>query len=742
MSDYASSGDDNARPSPQARKGEGKMDKKEMQSIMQGLIDDAETLVDGELSPARVKAADYYWGRPFGNESEGRSQVVVTELRDTVHGMLPSLLRLFFGPERVVEFVPRTEQNVAMAQQATDYVQYVFAEDNKGFLKTYNVLKDGLVKKLGIFKWYWEEKSTATRDEGISQEQLIDIASRDDVELTDFEEGDKPGTFDVEYTIKHEGKPCIEALPPEEFIFNRGARDGDEAILLGHRTKKRRGDLIAMGYDEDVIDEHAGDGPTKLDTNVESVQRNLTTASRKTGNDSDAGDSNDEISYVEAYVYLDVDGDGENELRKICMIGDDHYIVHNVPTDERPFAIFCPIPEPHTLLGQSIADLTMDLQLTKSNILRATLDSLALSIFPRTVFLEQFVSVEDVLSTEIGAPIRAKRENAVQSISHQFGGDKSMPLLQYFDQISENRTGRNKGAMGLDADALQSSTQEAVGAAVQASQEQTEIIARIFAEQTLKPLFRGIYRMLVKYKPKARLARLRGSYVQIDTAAWDADMDVTVNVAIGTTMTEKRIAALQNISAKQAEILANLGPANPLVTMSQYRETLARIVELSGFKDTHSFFTAVPPDWQPAPPPPPPPSPEQILAQAQLQIEQMKTEKDLQIKQAELTLKQQQQEFDQELALAKLATDTTLKRYQIDAQFKAQFTQQDTEIDAAHEEVALEHAMSLAKMQHEHQMAEKEHDLEVQKHMHDREVAAQEQEMMRQQQTAAPETSE
>jgi hypothetical protein len=733
MSEYDTA-DETPKPATATpRKGQGRMKQAELQRLIDGILTDAEQLVDGELSPERAKATNYYLGKKFGNEEEGRSQVVITEVRDTVHGIMPSLLRIFFGPERVVEMAPRTAAGVQIAKQATDYIQYVFAEDNKGFLRTYDVLKDGLVRKIGIFKYWWDKSSKRSyREEGLDYKTALALAARDDVTITlseeyepdadEANEGDEPraeSTWTLEYTVAIEGKPCIVAVPPEEFIFNRGARDPEEAQMLGHRMEKERGELIALGISEKDLDAHGG-ADSALAFNTEAIERSSSITQPNT--EPDAGEANKKIIYTEAYTYIDVDGDGEAELRRICTIGPEHYVVVNEPIDDRPFAIFCPIPEPHTLLGQSVADLTMDLQLVKSSLVRSMNDSLALSIFPRMGFVEGMVNVEDLLNTEIGAPIRMKRESAVQVISHPFTGEAAMPILQYFDEVSENRTGRNKGAMGLDADALQSSTDGAVGAAIAASQEQTEMIARIFAEQTLKPLFRGIYKLLVKYRPAKRLVRLRGDYTEIDTTQWEADMDVTVNVALGSGDVQKRIAALGNVLAKQEGWLQMFGPGpdNPLTSVQQYRETFARIVELSGFKDVSTFVKQIPANWQPPQPQgPPPPSPEQVLAQAQLQIEQMKTQKDLQIKQAELSLKQQQQQFDQELEIRKMAQDFTLRRYQIDAQFHADYTQATLETDAAQEEAALRGAMDVHRMRHEHAMSQREQAAAEQAQAHD-----------------------
>jgi hypothetical protein len=50
------------------------------------------------------KAMQYYYGQPYGNEVEGRSQVVTTEVKDAVEGILPSLMAMFTASDEIVRF--------------------------------------------------------------------------------------------------------------------------------------------------------------------------------------------------------------------------------------------------------------------------------------------------------------------------------------------------------------------------------------------------------------------------------------------------------------------------------------------------------------------------------------------------------------------------------------------------------------------------------------------------------------
>lgn len=685
--------DKEAEPVVEPRKGEGKMKDSELQSLVNALITDAVQYVDGELSKDRAKASDYYHGELFGNEEEGRSQVVLTEVRDAISGAMPDFLRVVFGAERAVEFRAKKPDQEDAAAQATDYAQYVFAEDNPGFMISHSVFKDGMIKKLGVVKWRWDDTSTEQSFslEGQTMEQLMLLAQDEDVELTTVEqeeaEGEElPQTFKVEGTRKaDDGRVEISAVPPEEFIFDRKAKSIDDATFIGHRTHKTRGELIAMGISEDDIDEY-GAKAQDLDDNPEALARRGTTL----GAEEDAGEANDRIIYVEGYPKIDVDGDGKAELRQICTIGPSYHIVTNKLADRRQFAVFTPDPEPHILIGDSWADRTMDMQLYKSSLFRAVSDSAALSIFPRIVAVEGQVNVGDLLNTEIGAPIRARSLNAVSALAHPFIGKEMMPLLDTVDGIIERRTGQSKGALGLDSDALQSSTSSAVGAAITASQAQSEMLVRIFAETLLKPLFRGILRLLVAHQPRSRMTRLRGKWVDVDPRAWDADMDVTVNVALGSGLVEQKLARIEAINAKQESILTTMGLQNPLVSLAQYSNTLRMAVELSGFRNADLFFSAVDPTWQP-PQQPPEPSPEMAIAQ----IEAQKAQVAAAHKQQELMMKEQSQSAEMAFKERQLqqAYHLEQQKMQLDLELKMREMELKYQVDLhiEHERMKLEH---------------------------------------------------
>lgn len=664
------------------------MDDTELQGIISAELQDAVSYIDADVSPIRAKGTEYYRGDPFGNEEDGRSQVVAMEVRDTVSAMLPSLMKVFFSSENVVEYVPRGPEDVASAQQATDYANYIFVNDNNGFMTTYALFKDSLVRKCGIAKYYWEEVEEVKIDEysGLDDQTLQVLMTEGNevkiiVSYPDTSMGmmapqvdpntglpmqmAQPMLHDVQ--IKRntkDGRIRIMAVPPEELILDRRARSFDDAGIIAHRQMATVSDLISMGYDQDEIEENISS--TDLDSNDEYLARQPLSTSMG------AGDSmnpmQQRVLYVEAYMRIDFDGDGVPELRKICCMGSGYTMVRNLPASYIPFVDFPCDPEPHTspLEAMSIFDITHDIQEIKSEIMRNTLDSLAQSIHPRTAIVEGQVNIDDVLNNETGAIIRMRAPNMVQAFSTPFVGQPAFAMLDYMDQMREDRTGMSKAAMGLDPDALQSTTKAAVAATVSASHSRLELQSRILAEG-MKKLFKGILYLMTTHQDKPRMVRLRNEWVQIDPRVWDATMDVNVNIGLGNGDNNEKLAALNIIMQKQEQLMAQFGPMNQISSLPMYIRTLQKAIELSGYKDASSYFNSLPADFS-MPQEQPQQTPEQVLAQVQAQSIQA----DIQKKAAELELQREKMIRDDDYRRDQLAQDLMLKKYELELKYNTQ----------------------------------------------------------------------
>ena len=613
--------------------------------VIKSEMDDASDFIH-QIGSDRAESTEYYLGTEPEGTSTLQSEFISTDVRESILFMLPSIMRTFFGTKKVVEFVPKGPEDIQLAEQQTDYINYIIQQKNNGFQVLYDAFKDALVRKTGFVKVFWDDTVVATTHEytGLDPQSYQALIIDKDVEIVEESSttesittldpisGEEitqeiPASYDLTIRrLKQKNQVCIEAIPPEEVLISRHARDLESASYVAHRMVKSVSDLVAMGYDQEEVEQHAGYGGSAVDPeSYEEIEArnpfdNMVYPSR---NDSGGKD----VLYVEHYLFYDFDGDGIDERVRVCTIGNGIHVVNVEPWDELPICMFCPDPEPHTAIGSCPADYLKPIQAAKSQIMRDTLDSLGHSIFPRMGIVEGQVNVDDVLNTDIGQPIRMRAPGMVQPFAVPFVGKEAFPVLGYLDEAKENRTGVSKASAGLNADALQSSTSQAVSATMSGAQGRVELICRHFAEGGLKEMFKTVNNLVIKHQNAQDVYRLNNKFVPVDPRYWDNDKDIIVNVAISKSSDQEKFAVLQNVAQKQEQIMQLLGPQNPLVSMQQYANTLTKMIEMAGFKDSSSFINPEVPPMPPQQPEEQKPDAAEMLAQAEAMKAQVSAQK-------------------------------------------------------------------------------------------------------------------
>jgi len=570
---------------------------------------------------------------------------------------LPQLIRVFTTTEDIVYFEPKTANDEESAKQATDYCNWVFYRENEGLLILHNWFKDALLQKVGVVKSYWDAKEDVTKEkyQSLTEDEMALLLSDESLEVVRQSVEMVPAGVDMmgmpieapsySVTVKRVNKyGCvkIENVPPEEFLISKAARNIEDAPFVAHRKLMQRSELIALGYDKDIVDELPS--YDDLSFSPERIAR------FNEGEQPDEAQSLDPamqtVEVYECYIRIDEDEDGIAELHRIVYCGSE--ILEDEECDYIPFHSICPIPIPHKFFGQSLADRTMDIQLIKSTITRQSLDNLYLTNNNRVGAVDGQVNLDDLLNATPGGIVRMKNPNALVPLQVQSTFGQAMPMLEYMDSVQAKRTGVNDAQQGMDPDVLSNVTAAAVAAMMKSNSGKLELIARIFAETGVKSLFKGILYLLGKYQDKAKIVRMRGKYVQFDPRTWSNEYDVSVNVGLGSGDRDQKLTMLQMVLAKQEQIIQQYGPANPLVTVGQYRNTLARFIEAAGFKDATAFMNEITPemDAQLSQPKPPSPDAQAEVAQMLMQVEREKTQAKSQIDAAKLDLERQSLEAE------------------------------------------------------------------------------------------------
>jgi len=619
------------------------------------------------ISQQREQAMSYYYGQPFGNEVEGRSQYVDSTVQDTIEWIKPSLMRVFASGDEMVKFIPHGPEDVKMAEQATDYVNYVFTKDNPGWEILYSWFTDALLSKNGIVKVWWEEYDEAVREEykNLSDDQFNYLVLPEEVEVIEHtahsgggEYGAQPMqemavevTFHdvvIRRTMKN-GKVKIENVPPSEFLISRESKTIQDARFVCHRVLKTLSELREMYPDQDLDPEDLkGGDEDMMDFSGERLERYAFDKSAtywEGWGDATYGEEGLRTYWLhESYLKTDFNNDGITELRKVCTVGST--ILANDEIDSIPFVSITPVKIPHKFFGLSIADLVMDLQLMKSTLMRTLMDNAYNQNYGRYAVLEGQANLDDLLTQRPGGVVRVKSPNAVTPLATPSLEPHTFQMLEYLDSVRESRAGVSRMSQGMNENALTShTTATAVNAVMTAAQSRVELIARNFAETGMKDLMRTIYELVHKYQDRERVVMLRNDWVPVRPNAWSDQYDCTVSVALGNGNKDQQMMHLSQMLSFAGESMKG---GLPIVSVQNMYNLGAALVKAMGFQNVDDFLT------NPAmiPPQPKQPSPEEQMAQMEMQVKQ----KELEIKSAEVQIKAQkiQQEYQKNAVDAQL----------------------------------------------------------------------------------------
>ncbi len=587
---------------------------------------------DDEISHQRAKAMRYYYGEPFGNEVDGRSQYVDSTVQDSIEWIKPSLMRVFASGDELVKFEPNGPNEVDAAKQATDYVNYVLQRQNNGWEILYSWFTDALLQKNGIIKVWWEEYDEDVREEyhNLNDMELEALVSNADVEVV--EHSPYEGYHDI--VIKRSmagGSIKVANVPPEEFLINRDARDIQDARFVCHRVRKTLSELRVMYPDIDEEELRGADnGNMAWDT-----ERDARYSFDHTGLGIDgtaAEESMEEYYLYESFLTTDYDHDGIAELRKVCTVGST--VLSNEEVDNIPFISITPIKIPHKFFGLSIADLVMPLQNIKSTLMRNLLDNMYNQNFGRFAVLEGQANLDDLLTARPGGIVRVKSPQAVTPLATPTLEPYTFQMLEYIDEVRESRAGVSRTSQGMNDQALTShTTATAVNAVMTAAQSRVELVARQFAETGVKELMMRIYELLVKNMDREKVVKLRGEWIPVDPSSWADSMDATVSVALGHGNKDQQINQLSNLLQMANQAKQN---GSPMVSEENVYNLSASLIRSMGYQQVEDFLT--PPDKQQ-----PQPDPMQEAT-----VEAIKV--DTQVKQGELKVKQDKVELDREEA--------------------------------------------------------------------------------------------
>jgi hypothetical protein len=695
-----------------------KMDDERLKSLLSQEIHSSQTYDDTELSQKRAKALEYYRGTMTDTPAmTGRSSVVSMDVADTIGWMLPGIIRVFTASDRMAIYEPEKPQDEEFAKQATDYVNFVFTKDNPGYRIMWDATHDSLLLGNGIVKHWWDDQEEIETSEhsGLTEEQIAILQQDQDVELVAQKEGEPqiimvPGpagqmmemplpTYDVKVKrVTSTGRLKVECIEPEDFLLDREATCIEDARFVAHRRDTTRSELIRMGFDRELVENLPIDRFSNLQQEKISRDEASSLFFNNVGDESMLM-----VELFECYVKADVDGDGIAETVRAYYAGagaSGELLDWEVWDDDVPFSDIPCEPVPHRWDARSVADDTSDIQRVKTVLTRQMLDNLYWVNNPQNAAEENSIANPDALrSPRFGGTVYYKKGALPPTpLPVPFIGDKALLGLQHFDNVREMRTGVSRSTMALDPEALQNQTATANQNQKDAAYSQIELIARNQAELGWRRVFRQILKLIVKHQDRPRTIRLRDTWVEMDPRAWNANMDATINIGLGTGSRDRDMAMLNTILNVQITMTDRLAAggfsAQALEMVPKINMTAIKLAESAGIKNPDQFYLDIKPEMleqmkqEAANRPDPEMQKEQVKAQTQLQLGQQQAQLDAQAderkaqieavqmqadieaqnKKTEVEMIQAQQKFemDKELAILEFQLQRELKMAELD----------------------------------------------------------------------------
>lgn len=635
-----------------------KLDEKRLAAIVNSEFRDAMGAEGLQVSQERQQALDYYLRKPLGNEVEGESKVVTSDVADVVDGIMPSLLRIFTTADNLCYFEPVGPEDEEAAAQESDVVTHVFFKENPAFLILYYWFMDALLQKNGITMAWWDQSEEVTQESyaNLTEAELPELLDDPELEAVEREEIIDEPTGEIRHNIKFnrvskKGRVRVDNVPPNEYRISSDARSVDpkDARMEGRERLITRSELLAMGFDPKVVEKLPAEAP---------YARSSEEQARKDKSDEQNGQAHDKSQELvlvrECYLKVDFDGDGRSELRQIFVAGG--RVLSNEVVDRKPFHVICPRPLPHKHFGRSVAELVMDIQEVATTLLRQVLNNLYHTNNPRHGVNEMGMSentLDDLLTNRPGGVVRFGRNpnESYTPITTPFTAGSSFPMLEYFEKVKRDRTGISSDGEGLSPDALKNIQTTVLAQAVDLSKQKIEAIARIFAETGIKSLFLHIHELLLKHQDKEKSLKLRNQWVKVSPTEWRTRTDMSVNIGLGIGTREQNLLHLDAIWQKQSEIVQN-GGMNLLVTPQNLFRTASEIVKNARLQNPELYFRD--PGNEQAPPPPDEmvelQKQQQELEARRQQLDQMRRE----IETGKLQLEQQRMALEHQREVAKL----------------------------------------------------------------------------------------
>ena len=561
---------------------------------------DAAKAWDDQKARDREEAMRDYLGEKLGNEQPGLSQVVSPDVRDAVQSMLPDLLEIFFGAGDAVTIKHRRTDAMDAARRMRAVIRYRLQRQLNMFLIAHDWFWDALVFRNGIVHYSWDYEAT-------SEEREYEVITAPDLaqkkaegaEVLELGEAITPeapagqflnllqaepepiGYRDVKLKEKvvHRDQPCLRVVERGNFLISPDATSIEDAPFVAERDYpqawKLEQDAEAYGYDLSGLE------PSEPESNQEQAQAH---AERGRSDPLAAAEWTKEHGRRERWVcYLRWEYEGRLQPVVVTMVGEQVVLVKPNTYQRPPYIDITPSRIPHQLEGMSLVDQARQYQHIKTALHRLALDYLNENVFPKTVAerdsgvnLNSIIMGRRVIETDAGKGTTVRRLD-----SPPLGMDPYR-MLEVFEAAKEQSTGVTRLNQGLQAQTV-NKTARGMMELIQQANKRLRLVARLFAEMGLKPLYRALIWMEQEFGDRELVVAVSDSEdMTIRPGDLGGDFDLVVNVGVGNTDRNLTIQQMQTLLGQLAQ-LSKMQGADRMINIRHIYNAVKQIIEAMGF---------------------------------------------------------------------------------------------------------------------------------------------------------------
>jgi len=574
----------------------------ELSSLVESAIKTSVGYYDSKLSNERKEVIDYYHGTKPNQFHSGSSKYISMDVYDAVESMKAVLLETFAAGNQIVRFAPQGEDDVQLAQVATDYCDYVVFRQNPGYQIFSTVITDGLLARVGVAKVYWEKNIEMVEEEfsSLTDDELDTIYASDDFEDVEAERDED--TFLWSGTVSRKvnrSQVRIDPVPPEEFLVTPQATSLQDAQFVAHRTRKTLSELIKEGYDKKLVDSISAGDNSELTMDPEVLARFEEIGADRLNLNGELQAQTREVIVYECYVYIDMEGDGIAKLYKVTKAGS--VILDYERVDRKPFVHFTPLPIPHSFYGSNYAYKVIPTQNARTALVRGIIDHTMITNNPRMMVVKGALSnPKELIENRLGGIVNVSRPDGLVPLPQSSLNPFVFQTVQLLDEDKEEATGVSKLSQGLNKDAVSKQNSQAmVENLVSLSMQREKILARNFAYQFLTELYLEVYRLVTANEREEKVLQIAGNFTRMYPSTWDERADVMVEMKLGYGESE----AEANKFLAYHQMMSQDPQMAPMYQAQNKYNVIRTILDKSGIKNTNDFIT--PPDQIPPPQPDP-----------------------------------------------------------------------------------------------------------------------------------------